>query len=149
MDGNKDPKGAETEHRKQELVLKKFRTRECNVLIGTSFLEEGIDLPKCNLVVRFNVPQDYRSYVFSKERARATDSWFCLLINDNERHAFIQRLAEFMEIEKVSSTYILYIVFVFMDVKITFCVAVVIKKKYEPRAQRTRGERSRSICATN
>ncbi|KAL0276264.1 UNVERIFIED_CONTAM: hypothetical protein PYX00_003870 [Menopon gallinae] len=101
LDGSKDPKGAETEHRKHELVLKKFRTRECNVLIGTSFLEEGIDLPKCNLVIRFNVPQNYRSYVFSKERARATDSLFCLLINDTERDGFVQRLAEFIEIERL------------------------------------------------
>lgn len=75
--------------------------RDCNLLIGTSFLEEGIDLPKCNLVIRFDVPKDYRSYVHTKERARAADSLYCLLVNFNQRDKFIEELAKYYEIEQV------------------------------------------------
>ena len=52
--------------KKQEEILRKFRQREINLLISTSLLEEGIDVPKCNLVVRFDHPTDYRSYLQSK-----------------------------------------------------------------------------------
>lgn len=63
-----EPKEAEQEHRRQEDVLKRFRMHDCNLLIGTSVLEEGIDLPKCNLVVRWDTPKSYRSYVQCKGR---------------------------------------------------------------------------------
>lgn len=55
-----DPKEAQNEHRKQEEVLKKFRMHECNLLISTPVLEEGFDLPKCNLIVRWDPPSTYR-----------------------------------------------------------------------------------------
>ncbi|XP_055632857.1 endoribonuclease Dcr-1 [Toxorhynchites rutilus septentrionalis] len=75
-----EPKEAEVEHRKQEEVLKRFRMHECNLLIGTSVLEEGIDLPKCNLVIRWNEPVSYRSYVQCKGRARAASAYHVLFI---------------------------------------------------------------------
>ena len=87
----KESKEAETEHRKQEEVLKRFRMHECNLLIGTSVLEEGIDLPKCNLVIRWDTPQSYRSYVQCKGRARAAQAFHIIFVtphtndqNDNQ-----------------------------------------------------------------
>ncbi|TMW45214.1 hypothetical protein DOY81_009704 [Sarcophaga bullata] len=75
-----EPKEAEVEHRRQEEVLKRFRMHDCNVLIGTSVLEEGIDVPKCNLVVRWDPPTTYRSYVQCKGRARAIPAYHVLLV---------------------------------------------------------------------
>ncbi|XP_063705227.1 endoribonuclease Dcr-1 [Culicoides brevitarsis] len=75
-----EPKEAETEHRKQEDVLKRFRMHDCNLLIGTSVLEEGIELPKCNLVVRWDPPKTYRSYVQCKGRARAAQAYHIILV---------------------------------------------------------------------
>uniref|UniRef100_A0A1B6DKN5 ribonuclease III n=1 Tax=Clastoptera arizonana TaxID=38151 RepID=A0A1B6DKN5_9HEMI len=92
---------AELEHRKQEEVLKRFRMRECNILIATSVLEEGIDLPKCNLVIRYDTPSHYRSYVNSKGRARAQDSHYILLVEESNLKSFVNDLAQFMEIEKM------------------------------------------------
>lgn len=74
-----EAKEAESEHRKQEEVLKKFRMHECNLLLSTSVLEEGYDLPKCNLVVRWDVPKSYRSYVQCKGRAKAPNA-VCIFI---------------------------------------------------------------------
>ncbi|XP_054081108.1 endoribonuclease Dcr-1 [Zeugodacus cucurbitae] len=76
-----EPKEAEVEHRRQEEVLKRFRMHDCNVLIGTSVLEEGIDLPKCNLVVRWDAPTTYRSYVQCKGRARAAPAYHIILVS--------------------------------------------------------------------
>lgn len=76
-----EPKEAEVEHRRQEDVLKRFRMHDCNVLVGTSVLEEGIDLPKCNLVVRWDAPTTYRSYVQCKGRARAAPAYHVILVS--------------------------------------------------------------------
>lgn len=75
-----ETKEAEVEHRKQEEVLKRFRMHECNFLIGTSVLEEGIDLPKCNLVIRWDPPTSYRSYVQCKGRARASNAYHIIMV---------------------------------------------------------------------
>ncbi|XP_053670122.1 endoribonuclease Dcr-1 [Anopheles nili] len=75
-----DSQHAAVEHRKQEEVLKRFRMHECNLLIGTSVLEEGIELPKCNLVVRWNNPSNYRSYAQCKGRAKAPVAYHILFI---------------------------------------------------------------------
>lgn len=75
-----ESKEAETEHRKQEEVLKKFRMHECNLLISTAVLEEGYDLPKCNLVVRWDPPKSYRSYVQCKGRAKAPGALHIIMI---------------------------------------------------------------------
>lgn len=75
-----EAKEAESEHRKQEEVLKKFRMHECNLLISTAVLEEGFDLPKCNLVVRWDPPKSYRSYVQCKGRAKAANALHVIMI---------------------------------------------------------------------
>nr|CAD7399754.1 unnamed protein product [Timema cristinae] len=96
-----DLREAESEHRKQEEVLKRFRMRECNLLVATSVLEEGMDLPKCNLVIRFDLPTGYRSYAQSKGRARAADSHYILVMEERNRETFLRQLAEYREIEKM------------------------------------------------
>jgi endoribonuclease Dicer len=75
--------------------------RECNLLVGTSVLEEGIDIPKCNLVIHFNVPQVYRSYVQSKGRARAQDAYYVLMVEEDITEHFVNELAQYFEIEQV------------------------------------------------
>lgn len=98
-----DSREAETEHRKQEEVLKKFRMHECNLLIATKVLEEGIDIPKCNLVIRFDQPQTYNSYVQCKGRAKMPEAHYVLLAEEENLSGFVKQLAEYSEIEKVLS----------------------------------------------
>jgi endoribonuclease Dicer len=69
--------------------------------VGTSVLEEGIDVPKCNLVIHFNVPHSYRSYVQSKGRARAQDAYYVLMIEEDRTEHFVNELAQYFEIEQV------------------------------------------------
>ena len=49
--------------RKQEEALRRFRMRECNLLVTNSLLEIGVDNVRCNLVVSFDPPKCFKSYV--------------------------------------------------------------------------------------
>lgn len=70
--------------KKQDKILRKFRNHEFNLLIATSVVEEGLDVPRCNLVVRFDFPMTFQSYVQSKGRARAKDSFYIMLLPDGQ-----------------------------------------------------------------
>lgn len=83
-------------------VLRKFRAHETNLLIATSIVEEGVDIPKCNLVVRFDLPTDYRSYVQSKGRARAPVSNYIMLADSKRTKSFEEDLTTYKAIEKVT-----------------------------------------------
>lgn len=85
-------------------VLRKFRAHETNLLIATSIVEEGVDIPKCNLVVRFDLPTEYRSYVQSKGRARAPISNYIMLADTDKMKSFEEDLKTYKAIEKVRST---------------------------------------------
>uniref|UniRef100_A0A8C8RWL7 ribonuclease III n=1 Tax=Pelusios castaneus TaxID=367368 RepID=A0A8C8RWL7_9SAUR len=94
-------KQMEVEFRKQEEVLRKFRAHETNLLIATSIVEEGVDIPKCNLVVRFDLPTEYRSYVQSKGRARAPISNYIMLADTDKIKSFEDDLKTYKAIEKI------------------------------------------------
>lgn len=94
-------KQMEVEFRKQEEVLRKFRAHETNLLIATSIVEEGVDIPKCNLVVRFDLPTEYRSYVQSKGRARAPVSNYIMLADSERTKSFNEDLKTYKAIEKI------------------------------------------------
>ena len=57
-----------------------------NVLISTSVVEEGIDVPSCNLVVKYDFPQTFRSYIQSKGRARKRGSQYILMVEDGDEN---------------------------------------------------------------
>ncbi|XP_065915106.1 antiviral innate immune response receptor RIG-I-like isoform X2 [Dysidea avara] len=60
---------AERQHR-----IKSFREGRLNLLVATSVLEEGIDVPACNLVIRYQHVTNEISLVQSKGRARSMHS---------------------------------------------------------------------------
>ncbi|XP_039260610.2 endoribonuclease Dicer-like [Styela clava] len=90
-----------SEKLKQEEVLRSFRSHEINLLISTNCLEEFADIPKCNLVLRFDVPDTYKSYILSKSRVRSNNSTYMMLVNEEEKNEFMTRLQEYKKIEKV------------------------------------------------
>nr|XP_006824151.1 PREDICTED: LOW QUALITY PROTEIN: endoribonuclease Dicer-like [Saccoglossus kowalevskii] len=89
------------EYKKQEEVLRRFRRHETNLLVATSVVEEGVDVPKCNLVIRFDSMREYRSYVQSKGRARAPESFFIMMVYDEEKEAFIKDLKQYKFIDRI------------------------------------------------
>lgn len=61
----------------------------------------GIDIPKCNFVMRYDFPKNYQSYVQCKSRARAVDALHVLLVPQEASKDFIWQLAQYQYIEKV------------------------------------------------
>lgn len=53
---------------------------QVNLLFATDVVEEGIDVPHCSSVIRFDLPKTVRSYVQSRGRARQTESQYILML---------------------------------------------------------------------
>ena len=70
---------------KQKTILGKFREGSCRCLLSTSVLEEGLDVSDCNYVVRFDKFFSYKSLVQSRGRARAKDSRYIILLNNQDK----------------------------------------------------------------
>ncbi|CAL4972547.1 unnamed protein product [Urochloa decumbens] len=64
----------------QKDTLDSFRSGKVNLLFTTDVAEEGIHVPDCSCVIRFDLPKTTRSYVQSRGRARQKDSQYILMI---------------------------------------------------------------------
>ena len=70
----------------QEEVIESFRKGECNVLVATSVAEEGLDVPACNLVIRFQHVSNEIARTQTHGRARAAESeGFTILSSDSKK----------------------------------------------------------------
>ncbi|CAO2654740.1 Nn.00g114730.m01.CDS01 [Neocucurbitaria sp. VM-36] len=90
--------------RNQILTLGKFRRGEVNCLFATSVAEEGLDIPQCNLVVRFDLYRTMIAYVQSRGRARHRNSKYLHMLEaDNHDHR--ERLLDVRTDEHVMRTF--------------------------------------------
>ncbi|KAK2766939.1 Dicer-like protein 1 [Arachnomyces sp. PD_36] len=85
--GSSDYGGTNVSVREQVLTLMKFRNGELNCLFATSVAEEGLDIPDCNLVVRFDLYSTLIQYIQSRGRARHANSTYVHMVErDNLIH---------------------------------------------------------------
>ncbi|KAJ1286734.1 hypothetical protein BS78_03G374900 [Paspalum vaginatum] len=64
----------------QKDTLDSFRSGKVNLLFTTDVAEEGIHVPDCSCVIRFDLPRTTRSYVQSRGRARQKGSLYIIMI---------------------------------------------------------------------
>ncbi|KAI1102779.1 hypothetical protein F4804DRAFT_333938 [Jackrogersella minutella] len=58
----------------QFVIMHRFRNGDINCLFATSVGEEGIDIPDCNIIIRFDLCKTMIQYIQSRGRARRKDS---------------------------------------------------------------------------
>lgn len=90
-------------------ALVKFRTGAVNCLVATEVLDEGVDIPACSLVIRYDIPGDFRSYVQSKGRGRYKNSQFVIFKSKadtsfNGKYAEFRKVEESLKIELIGKT---------------------------------------------
>ncbi|KAF5021566.1 hypothetical protein F66182_6395 [Fusarium sp. NRRL 66182] len=71
--------------RDQVVTLQKFKRGEVNCLFATGVAEEGIDVPDCDLVIRFDLYHSVIQYLQSRGRARQAHSRYITMLEENNR----------------------------------------------------------------
>ena len=82
----------------QDRIVKEFHEGRRNLLVATSVLEEGIDIPACNLVIRYQKVTSEIAKVQTQGRARAEDSQSFTVISSDSKKEY----QELMNEEKIS-----------------------------------------------
>ncbi|KAL2813874.1 hypothetical protein BJX63DRAFT_442742 [Aspergillus granulosus] len=83
--------------RDQDEILRKFRLGHMNLIITTDALEEGIDIPACNIVVNFDKPENLKAFIQRRGRARQKDSAYINIAGDTTSES---ALSQFQKDEK-------------------------------------------------
>lgn len=97
--GNNETDEDSFSFRQQVMTLIQFRKGELNCLFATSVAEEGLDVPDCNMVIRFSMAKTMIQYVQSRGRARQQNSKFLHMIEyGNSIHSNLMREVRYQEI---------------------------------------------------
>lgn len=97
--------------KKNRSILQSFNNKEINILVASNVLEEGIDVQSCSLVIKYDHPEEYRSYIQSKGRARNPISQYYLLVEDQFARAFEKKYQEFRAVENILQDVSILIIF--------------------------------------
>lgn len=94
--GNSSQTSHMTQKEQQE-VIQKFRDGTLNLLVATSVAEEGLDIPQCNVVVRYGLLTNEISMVQARGRARADQSVYSFVATHGSRELRREQTNEALE----------------------------------------------------
>jgi len=75
-------------YRDQVLAILKFKRGELNCIFATSVAEEGLDIPDCNVIIRFDLYDTLIQYIQSRGRARQEGSTYYHMIEKNNSNHY-------------------------------------------------------------
>ncbi|XP_038560505.1 probable ATP-dependent RNA helicase DHX58 [Micropterus salmoides] len=78
-------------------TIRNFRNGTLNLLISTSVAEEGLDIPECNLVVRYGLLTNEIAQQQASGRARARDSQYSVVAQTGGREVRRELTNEYLE----------------------------------------------------
>ena len=76
-----------TDPHDQTDAVNELRTGKKTLLISTSVLEEGVDIPACDLVICFDAINNLRSFVQRRGRARKATSKFIVFLDKDDQNS--------------------------------------------------------------
>ena len=88
----------------QTETLNDLRLGKKNLIIATSVLEEGIDISACNVVICFEAPQNLKSFIQRRGRARQSHSKYIILFPSELSQSINERVWRTLE-EEMKSKY--------------------------------------------
>lgn len=81
----------------QKDTIRNFRKGRLNLLISTSVAEEGLDIPECNLVVRYGLLTNEIAQQQASGRARARNSQYSVVAQKGGREVSRELTNEYLE----------------------------------------------------
>ncbi|KAK2916197.1 hypothetical protein Q8A67_000571 [Cirrhinus molitorella] len=81
----------------QKDTIREFRNGILNLLISTSVAEEGLDIPECNLVVRYGLLTNEIAQEQASGRARAMNSVYSVVAEEGGRELRREHINEYLK----------------------------------------------------
>ncbi|XP_053195286.1 ATP-dependent RNA helicase DHX58-like [Scomber japonicus] len=81
----------------QDDTIRKFSQGALNLLISTSVAEEGLDIPECNLVVRYGLLTNEIAQQQARGRARAPEAEYLMVGQTGGQEVHRERINELLE----------------------------------------------------
>jgi superfamily II DNA/RNA helicase len=83
---------SDLEQNEREHVLREFKNKQLNILVGTDVLSRGIDVEGIDLVINFDVPPDPEDYIhrIGRTARAATTGTAITFINELEQRKFFR-----------------------------------------------------------
>lgn len=83
---------SDLEQNEREHVLREFKNKKLNILVGTDVLSRGIDVEGIDLVINFDVPPDPEDYIhrIGRTARAATTGTAITFINEMEQRKFFR-----------------------------------------------------------
>lgn len=104
----------------QRNVLEKFRKNETNLIVASSVLEEGVDFQNCNIVITYDVPQTFRSYIQTKGRARMETSNYVLMTPVADQQKVISKIDDYRRVDIALKNVSFFFIYYFTERKELF-----------------------------
>ncbi|XP_074079990.1 ATP-dependent RNA helicase DHX58 isoform X1 [Macrotis lagotis] len=83
--------------REQQEVIQRFRAGTLNLLVATSMAEEGLDIPQCNVVVRYGLLTNEISMMQARGRARVSQSVYSFVAGQGSQELRREQTNEVLE----------------------------------------------------